>query len=55
MRWSGLTGRRGYSRPCPTCRGQGTIDEHDADLHSAGIVTWGTTVEDFRSFPTHSR
>lgn len=43
---------RGRTRVCPTCQGRGTIDEREADLRHAGIVTWGVTEEDFRSSPT---
>jgi hypothetical protein len=35
------------------CRGQGTIEEEEADLRSAGVVVWDATDEDFRSLPLH--
>jgi len=46
------TSLRGHTHTCPTCGGLGTVDERDDDMRCAGIVAWGVTEEDFRSFPT---
>lgn len=42
-------------RRCPQCLGEGTVDELQRDLWSAGIVVPEATEEDFRSFPTLCR
>ncbi len=51
VRFKGLSGAVAR-RTCPRCHGAGVVCELHDDLRVAGIVTWGTTAEDFRSSPT---